>query len=583
MSIGNFRHLRLGLALAVGLACFAGLYYLYQSSARGGAFNISEVNAEFRALERLDSEWNADVLRSRTGLNKNYDAVIRPLTTVDQISEQMTATIGDLAKDDKIKSLIEDIQKLFERKITLIDNFKSQDALLKNSMRYFPTAVTELSARVGTAPAAAEITPLAQNFMNRMLHAASTGDADSMTAGSRLLEQLRQKPQLADAERTGNFLLHAATIHDQLAKSDAVLAEINTLPVAKRIGELNGVINTIFEQNQQQQRLYRAALIGLSLVLLLAVVVLGWYLWRSYRRLEVAVADRTRELSHTLDELRDTQAQVVQTEKMSSLGQMVAGIVHEINTPIAYVKNSLQLVEAQLQTLTAAFGSAATFLQVLTIYPRDDVDARRHFRQARDSMRTVGTLEDLQDLGQTVTDSLEGVARITEIVGDLKNFSRLDRAAFDVFDVNKGFDATLSIARNLVKHIAVVKDYGLVRDIWCSPSQINQVMLNLITNACQATAGRDSRIVLRSRMAGDSVEFEVEDNGSGISNDALPKIFDPFFTTKRVGEGTGLGLSIVKKIVDSHKGQITVKSVVGQGTTFTVILPTGEPAMAQAA
>jgi len=565
---------RLPLAIGGLILLIAALAWLYRATDGEVALNIAEVNAEFRKLERLDADWNTDVLRSRTGLNRSYDAVVQPLTTVDQIHGSLTATVGDLAREPALARRIDELGDLFERKTTLIDAFKSQDALLKNSMRYFPTAVTEVLNGVAKDRGNADLGPLAQDFMNRMLHAASTGDADSMAAARLLLDQLRGRPALDDVDRTGNFLRHAITVHEQLERSEAVLAEIMAIPVTARLGELGAAVNEIFEQRRATQATWRAALVALSAVLLALVFVLAWVVWRSYRRLEDAVATRTRELSNALIELKETQAQIVQTEKMSSLGQMVAGIVHEINTPVAYVKNSLQLIQMQFQAVAEAYAHSQAFVDIMSARDRDNKEARARLRQARAALDTAGPAEDLVDLGQTVTDSLDGVARITEIVNDLRNFSRLDRAAYDAFDLNKGFDSTLSIARNVVKHVQVVRDYTPVPTVWCSPSQINQVMLNLITNACQAL-GRDPQgtLTLRTRAHEGTVQFIVEDNGSGIPEEVLPKIFDPFFTTKKVGEGTGLGLSITRRIVDTHKGTIEVRSQPGIGTTFTVTLP----------
>jgi signal transduction histidine kinase len=311
---------------------------------------------------------------------------------------------------------------------------------------------------------------------------------------------------------------------------------------------------------------------ALSGALLAATLTLGWYARRNYRELQEALA-----------ELKETRAQVVHSEKMSTLGQMVSGIVHEINTPLAYVKNSLQLIEAQFKPLVDAIGRSNAFLQIMAAHPRDVELTRTRFQSARDAMQAIGPIEDLHDLGQAVTDSLRGVGRITEIVGDLRVFSRLDRAAYDLLDVNKAFDATLSIARNLVKRARVVKEYGEVPPVWCAPTQINQVMLNLVTNACQAAERSRCEIVLRSRTTESSVEFEVEDNGRGIAEDMLPKIWDPFFTTKKADEGTGLGLSIVKKIVEAHNGTIRVRSVAGKGSVFTVALPLAIPPSAMPA
>jgi signal transduction histidine kinase len=163
-------------------------------------------------------------------------------------------------------------------------------------------------------------------------------------------------------------------------------------------------------------------------------------------------------------------------------------------------------------------------------------------------------------------------------VSNLKNFSRLDRSKVASFNVNEGLVSTLIIAKAQLGGVAVDRRFGEIPSITCSPSQVNQVFLNLVTNAAQAMDRPDGAIVITTRREGaDAIAVEVADNGKGIPPEVLPKIFDPFFTTKEVGKGTGLGLSIVYKIVEQHGGRIDVKSTVGKGTVFTVVLPIHPP------
>jgi signal transduction histidine kinase len=179
----------------------------------------------------------------------------------------------------------------------------------------------------------------------------------------------------------------------------------------------------------------------------------------------------------------------------------------------------------------------------------------------------------VKELGNMLGDGLHGIEQINEIVTNLKNFSRLDRSKVSRFNLNEGLDSALIIARNAVKTKTIVKNYGDIPPVECSPSQINQVFLNLITNAAQAIPDKTGTITLNTRQEGDQVKVEVADNGHGIARDVLPKIFDPFFTTKEIGQGTGLGLAIAYKIVTEHGGSISVQSEVEKGTVFTVTLP----------
>jgi signal transduction histidine kinase len=284
-----------------------------------------------------------------------------------------------------------------------------------------------------------------------------------------------------------------------------------------------------------------------------------------------------------LTSLEESQALLVQSEKMSSLGQMVAGVAHEINTPLAYVKNSLETVESQLTEMTGSVNDMDKLLRML----RDGADEQSFGKQystvdaAIAKMRSDNTAEDLAKL---IQDGQYGISQIAEIVGNLRDFSRLDRKKVDRFNVADGLDSTLSIAKHLLKSIEVRKKYGTIPMITCSPSQLNQVFLNLITNAAQATEGKAGVITLTTRAPdAEHVEIVIGDNGKGIAVDVLPKIFDPFFTTKDIGKGTGLGLAIAYKIVQAHGGRITVDSQVGTGTRFSVLLPVQPPAGAELA
>jgi signal transduction histidine kinase len=277
--------------------------------------------------------------------------------------------------------------------------------------------------------------------------------------------------------------------------------------------------------------------------------------------------------------LKESEAQLIQSEKMSSLGQMVAGVAHEINTPLAYAKNSLGSVGGRLQDLSRLAAETEKLLELLRSGAADPPALAEQFGLTERVVAQLRAHHALEELQALVKDGLHGIGQISEIVGNLKNFSRLDRSKIAAFNVNEGLDSTLAIARHELKHHVVRKHYGNVPAITCSPSQINQVFLNLITNAAQAMGQRQGEIRITTRREGAGhVAVEVADTGKGIPPEVLPKIFDPFFTTKEVGKGTGLGLSIVYKIVEQHGGRISVDSTVGVGTRFTVVLPLQPPA-----
>jgi signal transduction histidine kinase len=260
---------------------------------------------------------------------------------------------------------------------------------------------------------------------------------------------------------------------------------------------------------------------------------------------------------------------------------MVAGVAHEINTPLAYVKNSLGTVADKLPVLGTAIERCEQLLALLQAGGNANAEElNRQFALVSAQIAQLKQQHVIEELTGLVKDGLYGTGQVAEIVGNLKDFSRLDRSKVTSFNLKEGLNSTLLLAKHLLKSVTINKQFGDIPDILCAPSQINQVFLNLVTNATQAMEAGNGTLTLTTRRDGNGVAVEVADNGKGIAPEVLPKIFDPFFSTKEIGKGTGLGLSISYKIVQQHGGRITVESRVGTGTKFTVWLPVKPPAEA---
>jgi len=292
-------------------------------------------------------------------------------------------------------------------------------------------------------------------------------------------------------------------------------------------------------------------------------------------RLEEAVGERTRELSDAnaalqaqIDERKRLEAQLVQSEKLVSIGQLAAGVAHEINNPIGYVFSNFGTLEGYLESLFRMFDACeAAAAQTPAVAQR--------LRALADELQLEYLKEDVPSL---MRESKEGIRRVRQIVSDLKDFSHVDhQQTWQHADIERGIDSTLNIVASELRFKAdVVKEYGGVGSVECLPLEINQVVMNLVVNAAHAIdpeRAECGRIVVRTGIGEGEVWIEVADNGSGIPKDVLPRIFDPFYTTKPVGKGTGLGLSLSYGIVHKHGGRITVDTEVGRGTTFRVMLP----------
>ncbi len=277
----------------------------------------------------------------------------------------------------------------------------------------------------------------------------------------------------------------------------------------------------------------------------------------------------TRELADAYEHLKATQGQLLHQEKMASIGQLAAGVAHEINNPTGFITSNLS-------SLGKYIGKLADYITLLEQSLQDcgNDDLRTKVQQQRKKMKIDFVLEDIDDL---IAESLEGTQRVKTIVQNLKSFSRVDDTGFSVTNLHECLEAALSIAWNEIKYKATVnKDFQPIPEIYCSPQQLNQVFLNLLVNAAQAIED-SGEITVATATSEPWVVITISDTGKGIKPEHLNRVFEPFFTTKEVGKGTGLGLSICYDIIKKHHGDIFVASKPGKGTTFTIKLPIEAP------
>ncbi|MBA3582596.1 MAG: GHKL domain-containing protein [Gammaproteobacteria bacterium] len=280
------------------------------------------------------------------------------------------------------------------------------------------------------------------------------------------------------------------------------------------------------------------------------------------------------KLQKAYKQLKASQSQLIQSEKMASIGQMVAGVAHEINTPLGYVSNNVNMsrgIFLQVMQLVSKFEDLLHMMADENVDSTTLDQAILEIMQECEQQREEKLYAEINNL---IDDSLYGLNQIGEIVTGLKDFSRIDKAAVANVSIHECIDNALMIGKNVIKNKANIhKKYADdIPLITCSPSKLNQVFLNLITNAAQAIEAFGD-IYISTKNDGSHVIISIRDSGKGIPDSLLNKIFDPFFTTKKIGEGTGLGLSIVYQIIKQHRGLISVKSKVGHGTLFNIKLP----------
>jgi two-component system, NtrC family, sensor kinase len=572
--------------IALGLALAGILSFLVVKTRSVDFDGHNEIVGTLRQIKQLDAEWNVDVLRSKTGFNSNYDPVVSPLPLMDSLEAALrnkTAEVlsSQATSDGALFAQLETYRKAMDDKINSIERFKSQNSILRNSSRYLPVAANELMESLRTEQIDAATRNDAEESLNRILAdtmafglSAETTTKDRIEQSSARLQQAASKFSPDMRDRVSGFTAHVATIVKQQEIGDRVLAQIAALPTAKKIDELTDTYQKEHDSQLQQQQLYRNLLIAYSAAMLLLLAYLGWRLLKSYRLLNRS----NHDLERANLELKESQVYMVQAEKMSALGQMVAGIAHEINTPLAYVKGTIEVLKDQMSPINDLASKSYQFTQLVRDPHKDRAVLSTQFETVSELSKDVQESNVIGEMNTLMKDGLHGIEQISEIVQNLKNFSRLDRAKIDDFSVADGLESTLLLAKNLLKNkIEIVKEFAVVPKIKCSPSQINQVFLNIITNAVHAMPeGREQpgKITLRTALEGkDQVRIEIADNGVGIPEDVLPKIFDPFFTTKEIGKGTGMGLSISYKIIQEHGGRILVDTEAGIGTVFSILLP----------
>jgi signal transduction histidine kinase len=274
--------------------------------------------------------------------------------------------------------------------------------------------------------------------------------------------------------------------------------------------------------------------------------------------------DQKEELQKTLESLKMAQSQLVQSEKMASIGQLVAGIAHEINNPVTFISAGVDALNTNLEEVR----------QVLDIYHRiTPNNAREKLKEIQELKEQIDYNEAIREINKLIDSVKTGTERTTEIIKGLRTFSRLDEDVLKIADIHEGLDSTLILLRNKYKQrIEINKYYGNIPEIECYPGQLNQVFMNILSNAIDAIDDKGI-IAISTSKSNKSIRISIKDSGRGISENIKSKIFDPFFTTKEVGQGTGLGLSICHSIIEKHRGSIEVKSEVGKGSEFVIVVP----------
>ncbi|AUB44651.1 Serine/threonine protein kinase (plasmid) [Nostoc flagelliforme CCNUN1] len=508
----------------------------------------------------------------------------------EQYSQLFTNTVAKVNGRGTITKQIQDISEAKTQTLDISTAIKASQAL---SSEMELNRLLEKIMTIAIENAGAQMGYLLVKRENQwVIEAEGSIDRDRVTVRSSSLFQVKHKlPVLLInyVERTKeNLVLDDASHTERFMSDNYIVANqpksILCLPFSDQ-GKLTGVL---YLENNLTTGVFTAERLEV-LNLLTSQVSISIENARLYTNLhiysqeleisETEAREKAKQLEHTLDELKLTQSQMVQSEKMSSLGQLVAGVAHEINNPVSFIYGNLTYVNNYVKDL----------MSIVQLYQQQNQNLPPKVQNEIDAVDLDFLMEDLPKL---LASMRVGTDRIRQIVLSLRNFSRLDEAEVKGVDIHEGIDSTLMILQNRLKPepnspgIQVIQEYGNLPPVECYPGQLNQVFMNLIANSIDSLeefnkyrtyadiARQPSIITIRTTVEGDFAVIRIADNGSGISENVLPQLFTPFFTTKPVGKGTGLGLSISYQIVTKkHRGQLECVPVLGQGAEFMISIP----------
>ncbi len=531
----------------------------------------------------LDSYWNKSIIELELYLQKNYDQSQKLATNIEQALQGVSPLIAQLPKSSQadLRTALATLEGRYLQKKAAADyfiaghsarNYLSQ-SFLRNS--FLRSEITKL-------PNALRL-PLQNFWAQSVQRYFFQHDAVQMleTVDSPLLKNLLANwPNQKQAAIAQEMVLSLERFLEQEIRSKQALSDFIGSSFLQELQNLEKVYTVYYQQRLRQDLHYRSLALPLLLLLGAWLIYATWQLQHSYRhlarskallqksnqRLNQRVERRTRALNNTLLALKHSQSQLLHAEKMASLGQLMAGIAHEINTPLGFSRSNLGLVLEQWQENT------------------DDPALAEELREEQK---------------QLLASSLNGLNRLQELVKSLKNFSRLDRQAVSVFDLNESLMSTLQIVQYRLRHgIVMEKQLAPLPPLRGFASEIHQVLLNILVNALDAIAEKmqqeaapshpdaaananalnkaeayAGKIHLKTWQDAAGIYLSITDNGQGIDLTLQEKIFEPFFTTKPIGKGVGLGLSISYAIMQKHHGRLWVESRLGEGATFYLALP----------
>ncbi|NEO85654.1 MAG: hypothetical protein F6J87_15595 [Spirulina sp. SIO3F2] len=531
----------------------------------------------------LDAQLSEAILVTRYQAQSSYDPVLKVLKTLEK-NVQNLQTIPDFLQTLNTA----DMQKYLQQKETILsqvnqrtDTFKTQNSILKNSLIYLPTLKARLLEQLSPETAQLLTRDLDQLISQVILYSQTTepSAARKIKEAIARLQRTQAQARFDIPEASLNLVIqHAQIVLDYQPQVEALSQELLELSNTGISEQLEQVYQHHYAQARELANLNRAAIYG---VVLMTVLWTAYWVIAYMLQLTRQAQNSSKELQTTLQELQQTQSQLIQSEKLSSLGQLVAGVAHEINNPVSFIYGNLQPAEQYTEDL----------LKLLHQYQQEYPQANENIEQLKADI-DLPFLE--TDFPQVIDSMRQGAQRIKTIVLGLRNFSRLDETGIKTVNLHEGIDSTLMLLKSQFQshcgrsQIEIIRNYGTLPLVTCEPGPMNQVFLNLLSNAIDAIHDRNqalnaeetsplSQITITTQISPQNsqwIQITVADTGPGMSDRVQQQVFDPFFTTKAIGQGSGLGLSSSYDIVvNQHGGQLSCHSKLGAGSEFILTLP----------
>jgi len=571
---------------ALALITSITLGYLYFSYDDSDDSSVLENMESIFELQQIDAAWSLATMQTLSTPNSDFDKVAAFLPRFRKLRNQLSnSELADSQAPAPLKNKLLAFLSLLEGKEQAIEQFKSNLAITRNSVKYLPLATRTLSEKakkIKDNKLAMRIQDL-DRLTNSYL---KTPDNDSKIQVLNNLTELEQQLMELPADIVnplGNFISHARVLIEHKVPMNEIVTRVTSNNASKTGSELIALYKTygkrIAKARSDRKAEYNLYSLITTVILMLIALVAGVYTFISgiqyNKQLKSEVLARTSELEQKANAATDSIVDGHHGKSMDTMGDLVATLAHELNTPLGYIASNLEL----LQSGTSKFNLLMDELESLNS-ALDESEIEKLRTRVSTFIDTISATREqamLDEFPGVVNDISDGIVQIQHVIQELKDFSRKDRLEKEWFDLNKCIENALKMSKHQIRDdINIIKKLGELPQIHGSQADMNQVIINLINNASLAITEADRSpgiIKLTTALMKGVIVMDIQDNGIGMSNDVVSKIFDPFFTTRDVGKGTGLGLAIVQKIIKQNNGKVFVKSESGKGTLFRLTLP----------